>query len=69
MDKPTVLQIASLFLNYPLDEINLLDWRIKNNELEIKIEESDGMIYIHRFGSTMSGPATTTKENDFSIQI
>lgn len=68
MDKPTVLQIASLFLNYPLEEINLLDWRFKNNEIEIKIEEKeDGMIYVYRFGVLMSGPAKTGRDNDFSI--
>ena len=69
MDKPTVMQISSLFLGWELREENLLDWRFKNNEIEIKIKEHDGMIYIHRFGPTMSGPAKTTKENDFSILI
>lgn len=70
MDKNLVLDIASLFLRAPKEEINLLDWRIHNGEIEVKIEDNeDGIVYVHRFGTLISGPAKTTRENDFSIQI
>lgn len=65
MDKPTVIQIASLFLGLELKEENVISWRIHNNKIEIKLNNDHGQPFVYTFGLMAIWPAKDNSETNF----
>lgn len=58
--------IASLFLNWSEDEMNIVDWSFVNNELKLKIEDlDDGMIEVYTIALKADGYALSQDLGNF----
>lgn len=56
-----VTALVSMFLNYPLDEINIIDWSFTNDRtLKVKMEDKDdGAVEVYEFTINPCGYAKT----------
>lgn len=66
MNEELVKQLVRLFLNWPEDELNLIDWKWEANILWFRVEAEDGMIEIYTIDCQSQGYAA--RLNGFAVQ-
>lgn len=70
MDLKTVIVLVATFLDYPLDEVNVLDWDWNGERVRVKLEDNEGMIEIHEFVMNRLGYAKTiASDGNFEVYI
>lgn len=58
MNEELVKRLVCLFLNWSVEELNLLDWKWEANTLWVRVEAEDGMVEIFTIDCQSQGFAS-----------
>ena len=66
MNEELVKLLMSVFLKYPIDELNIADWAMQGDELKVKIEDpADGLVEVYTLALQANGYALSKETGNF----